>query len=97
MHVQSGLLLCTSKIANAATSDHQPLLVREISFKVHRGAHMCMQGNSNVRKAAPTTGFPGGGATAFPAEASGKGLRGEHLSDFDISKVNGSPKVASSA
>lgn len=30
-----------------------------------------------------TAGFGGGGATAFPAQASGKDLKGEHLSDFD--------------
>ena len=31
----------------------------------------------------PTAGFSGGGATAFPAQAAGSDLHGEHLSDFD--------------
>ena len=30
-----------------------------------------------------TTGFGGGGATARPAEASGRDLKGERLSDFE--------------
>lgn len=43
------------------------------------------QGDSVSREApsSPTAGFSGGGATAFPAQAAGKDLRGEHLSDFE--------------
>ncbi len=43
------------------------------------------QGDSVSREApsSPTAGFAGGGATAFPAQAAGKDLRGEHLSDFE--------------
>ncbi len=40
-------------------------------------------GPSDDTTPAPTAGFSGGGATAFPAEAAGQRLRGEHLSDFD--------------
>lgn len=30
-----------------------------------------------------STGFTGGGATAFPAQEKGKDLHGEHLADFE--------------
>lgn len=41
------------------------------------------QGSAGHAGAHGTTGFGGGGATAFPAQESGKDLHGEHLSDFD--------------
>lgn len=38
-----------------------------------------------------STGFTGGGATAFPAQESGKDLHGEHLADFEkVTAASGS-------
>lgn len=44
---------------------------------------MAQEGSCSSKKThTATAGFDGDGATAFPAEAAGMDLHGEHLSDF---------------
>lgn len=60
-----------------------------------RGCAAAIQGaaGSAPGAVAATAGYGGGGATAFPAEAAGTVLPGEHLSDFE-GKVNHSSHLA---
>ena len=46
------------------------------------GLQSVLPASQGSGEAAPTAGFTGAGATAFPAESAGKQLPGEHLSDF---------------
>ena len=71
----------------AAPLSHWPKLFQRLAAptkhvdETTKRGKTCLQGSYGA--VSPTTGMPGeGGATAYPAAASGRDLGGEHLSDY---------------